>query len=312
MWKRSVQDSCLWEVEQVTQSTLLLLAAQQWKAYYTEQLWPAYYFQSSTIHYWPSTYSSPFSNAPLIVQLLHYQYIYKTRGWQVCFEPSFLNVAFAFACLVFYDCHKNRGICAFDHPRLVFIVAKNFSGMWIVMRSGKGSTCKACKKIFWEKTWRKLLTYNSNQFKETLFARFAQHFFLLRGITLCTTSSERSHVIPIMLAIFSSWRKIPMMDWHKGNVTRKWLPLDNTIIIILTKCSAELLLQDKKVDHSSKASFVLVNHARQRIPFMRTPSRPGLASSTLLESRVVDAAMVMRLMEFNGPLKSHEFPFFDI
>ena len=255
---------------------------------------------------------APFSNAPLIVQLLHYQYIYKTRGWQVCFEPSFLNVAFAFACLVFYDCHKNRGICAFDHPRLVFIVAKNFSGMWIVMRSGKGSTCKACKKIFWEKTWRKLLTYNSNQFKETLFARFAQHFFLLRGITLCTTSSERSHVIPIMLAIFSSWRKIPMMDWHKGNVTRKWLPLDNTIIIILTKCSAELLLQDKKVDHSSKASFVLVNHARQRIPFMRTPSRPGLASSTLLESRVVDAAMVMRLMEFNGPLKSHEFPFFDI
>lgn len=32
MWKRSVQDSCLWEVEQVTQSTLLLGSQQQWKA----------------------------------------------------------------------------------------------------------------------------------------------------------------------------------------------------------------------------------------------------------------------------------------
>lgn len=31
MWKRSVQDSCLWEAEQVTQSTLLL-EPQQWKA----------------------------------------------------------------------------------------------------------------------------------------------------------------------------------------------------------------------------------------------------------------------------------------
>ena len=149
----------------------------------------------------------------------------------------------------------------------------------IVMRSGKGSTCKNLQKDILGKKLEKIANLPSNSKKTS----WPDSHRLLRGITLCTTSSERSHVIPIMLAIFSSWRKIPMMDWHKGNVTRKWLPLDNTIIIILTKCSAELLLQDKKVDHSSKASFVLVNHARQRIPFMRTPSRPGLASSTLLE-----------------------------
>lgn len=68
------------------------------------------------------------------------------------------------------------------------------------------------------------------------------------------------------------------------------------------------MVADKKVDHSSKASFVLVNHARQRIPFMRGPP-PGLA---WLLPDIPQDAMVMRLMEFNGPLKSHEFPFFDI
>ena len=103
--------------------------------------------------------------------------------------------------LVFYDCHKNRGIRAFDHPRLLFIIyrgGQKFSGMWmIVMRSGKGSTCKTCKKIFWEKTWRKLLTYLPIQRKPLCQIRTG--FF----VELHYAPLDRSHVIPIMLGLFS-------------------------------------------------------------------------------------------------------------
>ena len=103
----------------------------------------------------------------------------------------------------------------------------------IVMRSGKGSTCKNLQKDILGKNLEKIANLPSNSKKTS----WPDSHRLLRGITLCTTWSFPCNSNNAG-AIFSSWRKIPMMDWQKGKVARKWLPLLDNTIIILTKSSA--------------------------------------------------------------------------